>query len=38
LVEQVKKAYQGAADPYSPSQSTLTEEARKILFGQAARS
>jgi GST-like protein len=33
----VKKAYEGAADPYAPDQATLTEEARRILFGQTAR-
>ena len=31
------KAYEGAPDPYAPNSPSMTEEARRILFGQTAR-
>jgi GST-like protein len=32
-----RKAYEGAPDPYAPGNQMMTEEARRILFGQTAR-
>ncbi|MEP7243566.1 MAG: glutathione S-transferase N-terminal domain-containing protein [Gammaproteobacteria bacterium] len=32
------KAYESASDPYAPNNPGLTDEARKILFGQSAQS
>ena len=32
-----KKAFEGASDPYAPTQTAISEDARKILFGQTAR-